>query len=253
VQTAVVCPVGTEDTAGLSHCAAAVERGVPITARRSGGETSKTSGHRAESSWARPGRRAGAQRESWASQKVLAHAGRQMPGCFAAPPSGGEAPRPHILTASSPLPLPSALVLLLLRKRRSRVWAAPAELMCSTNVSLGLSYGPPFIVYGPRTRSSPFEGSTLLLPCSFKNAFIKIKEKTPTVVQYKKHRKCFRSGSAAARKQTVLSHPHLQQTAKSTSQTLLIKKKTTPPKTHLHAKENLSYESWKVKKSIGKC
>lgn len=41
---------------------------------------------------------------------------------------------PTSSAVSSPLPLPSATVSLLLHKRRARVWAAPAEPMCSTEM-----------------------------------------------------------------------------------------------------------------------
>lgn len=208
------------DTARLSHRAAGVGQGVPIAAGRAGGETSKTSGHRGRK---QPG---SAVTQGWGHS--LSH-GRQSGGwptlgdkCPAAsrhraapvPPSGGKAPAPS----------PGFAFAL-----QSELWGLGCTRgadALNRNVPLGLPFYC-LINNGPRIRSRPSEGSTLLLPCNFKKAFIKIKKKPQPhsgPVQ-KNHRKCFRSGSAAARKQTVLSHPHLQQTAKSISQPLLIKKK----------------------------
>lgn len=72
-----------EDTAGLSHDAAAIEQGVPIAAGRSGGETSKTSGQRLRAAGLGRDAGLGARRESRVSKQVLARAGRQMLRCNA--------------------------------------------------------------------------------------------------------------------------------------------------------------------------
>lgn len=221
--------------AGLSHGAAAIKQGVPIAAGCSGGETSKTSGQRGRE---QPGLAVmqgsgcsvshGRQRRCWPmlGDKCLA---ASLHHTVHIPSGGGKAPQtPTSSAALSLSPLHSVTVSLLLLRglesglhQRNRcvqqkcfLWPQPqTPFYCLINNT-------------PRTRSRPSEDSTLLLPCSFKKAFIKIKKKTSQWSCTEKTQRCFQRGSAAARKHTVLSHPHLQQTAKSISQPLLIKKKT---------------------------
>lgn len=169
------------------------------------------------------------------------------------PPSrAGKAPQAHILHSNAPAPLPShsAPVSLLLSKRSSRLW--PAETL-NRNASFGLGDGPFSVVL--LTANQGEEQGHLkalpLLPCRSENAFIEIKTKTPqwfcTDTQ-----NVFRVEAPPPGNRLFCPTHTYEQTAKSISQPLLIKKKTILQR-HLHAKENLSYESWKAKNLVGKC
>lgn len=124
------------------------------------------------------------------------------------PRRAGKAPQAHILHSNAPAPWPSHSVSLLLSKRSSRL--RPAETL-SRNVSSGPCDGP-FSVVLLTTNQGEEQGhlkAPPLRPCRSEKAFIEIKTKTPQWFCAERHRGCFQSGSAAARKQTVLSHPHL--------------------------------------------
>lgn len=164
---------------GSSHCVAAVEQRVPTAAQgRPQTHQSKRSGAaRLDCDTG-----LGAQRDSGAGPAAsLPHAQQRVPHV---PRAERKHHRLHILSSVNLMPLPSPILSLFLRKQSSGIRAPPPEPMCTIETVPLVSATDPLLLSNQqiRTRSSCSKDSTLLLPCSFKKAFTKIKKKALVVL-----------------------------------------------------------------------